>query len=138
MNPSDDLKNAILRFYESFTAGDVNIIEPILSRESSSLSIGTDPNEWWTGYDTIARVFKAQFQEMGGVQMKAGDVKAFVEGTVGWVADRPIMRLPNGQEVMFRVTAVFHQEDGVWKMVQSHASVGVSNEEAIGKELTTR
>jgi hypothetical protein len=31
---------------------------------------------------------------------------------------------------------VLHREDGDWKFVQSHASVGVANEEAFG-ELPT-
>jgi ketosteroid isomerase-like protein len=90
------------------------------------------------GYDTITRVFKTQLQEMGGIQVKAGDLNAFVEGNVGWVADRPTLRLPNGQAMPSRGTAVFHKEDGEWKIVQYHASIGVSNVEAVGKELTTR
>ncbi len=116
----------------------MSAIESLLSRQSGVLAIGTDPNEWWAGYDMIARVFKAQLQEMGGIQIKAGELNAFVEGTVGWVAGRPRFQLPNGQEVAFRVTAVFHKEDGEWKNVQQHTSIGVPNEEAVGKELTTK
>jgi ketosteroid isomerase-like protein len=138
MNPSVELKNAVLRFYESMTSGDVKAVERLFSRQSGVLAIGTDPNEWWEGHDTIAQMFKAQLQEMGGIQIKAGELNAFVEGTVGWVADRPTLRLPNGQEMTFRKTTVFHKEDGEWKIVQYHLSMGVSNVEAIGKDLTTR
>jgi len=35
------------------------------------------------------------------------------------------------------MTSVFHQEDGAWKLVQSHYSIGVSNEDVVGRELTT-
>lgn len=138
MNPSVELKNVMLRLYESMTAGDVSAVERLFSRQSGVLAIGTDPNEWWADYEAIVRVHKAQYQEMGGVQIRAGELNAFVEGTVGWVADRPTIRLPNGQEMTFRETAVLHQEDGEWKIVQHHVSIGVSNVEAIGKELTTR
>ena len=35
------------------------------------------------------------------------------------------------------MTTVFHQEDGAWKVVQSHASVAARNEDVVGGPLTT-
>jgi hypothetical protein len=43
--------------------------------------------------------------------------------------------MPDGSEVPFRITAVFHHEGGTWKLVQEHASVAMSNEDALGVEL---
>ena len=82
---------------------------------------------------------QAQLQEMraAGIELVPGEVQAYREGSVGWAADRPTFRLPDGTTLPARLTAVFHREDGAWKMVQSHASFGVRNEEAIGEELTT-
>ena len=65
-------------------------------------------------------------------------MSAFIEGTVGWVGDRATIQLPNGHILPIRVTSVFHQEDGVWKIVQHHVSIGVPNPEAIGKEFTVK
>jgi ketosteroid isomerase-like protein len=138
MNTSVELKSLTLRLYESMTSGDLNAIVSLFSHQSGVLAIGSDPNEWWAGYDTIERVFKVQFQQTGKVQVKAGELHAFAEGTVGWVASRPTMRLPNGQEIQFRETMVFHKEDGEWRIVHFHDSLGVPNVEAIGKELTTQ
>jgi hypothetical protein len=138
MNPSHELKNTMLRFYESMTAGDASAVERLFSRQSGVLAIGTDPNEWWEGHETIARILKTQLREMGRIQIKAGVPTAFVEGMVGWAADRPTFRLPDGQAVPFRATAVFQKENGEWKIVQFHFSIGVPNEEAVGKKLTTR
>ncbi len=138
MKPSAELKNVMLRLYESMSSGDASAVERLFSRQSGVLVIGTDPQEWWAGYETYARLFKAQLKEMAGIRIEAGELEAFVEGTVGWVADRPKIRLANGQEVRFRQTAVLHQEDGEWKIVQHHTSMGVPNVEAVGKELTTQ
>ncbi len=63
-------------------------------------------------------------------------MRAYREDMVGWVADQGTSTLPDGSEVPFRLTAVFHQENGDWKLIQEHASLGVSNEEALGEELT--
>jgi ketosteroid isomerase-like protein len=138
MNQSVELKNMMLRLYEAVSSGDVNALERLISHREDVLAIGTDPGEWWMGYKTIDRIFKTQSQEMGKVQIKAGELSTFVEGTVGWASDKAKIQLPNGQEIPVRVTNVFHQEDGEWKVVQHHVSVGVPNSEAIGKELTVK
>jgi hypothetical protein len=74
---------------------------------------------------------------MGGAfPVTAGDPQAYQEGSVGWVADRARVGLLDGQTIPFRLTMVCHREDGDWKVVQWHISVGVANEEVVGKELT--
>ena len=61
-----------------------------------------------------------------------GEAEAFREGTVGWGVARPTLTLPAGKAISPRWSAVFHQEDGEWKLVQLHASVGVPNEALLG------
>jgi ketosteroid isomerase-like protein len=125
--------------YEVMTHGAANAIEGLLSREAGLLVVGSDPNEWWVGHEMSARVFKAQVEEMGGnLQIEAGDIAAFAEDSVGWAVDRPTMRMPNGQAIPMRVTAIFHHEDGAWRIVHWHASMGVTNASIVGKELTTQ
>ena len=41
--------------------------------------------------------------------------------------------LEDGTEILTRSIAVFSMENGEWKMVQGHTSVGVSNEELFGE-----
>jgi len=138
MESSTELRDLVLRSYQSLTAGDRSFLEQIISHQPGVLNIGTDPKEWWSGYDTFLQVAVAQFQEMGGSSRIVGaDPQAYHEGSVGWVADRPSFELPDGTQLPFRMTGVFHQEDGAWKLVQSHYSIGVSNEDVVGRELTT-
>ena len=134
MNPSTEVKNAVLRLYESMGTGNVAAIERLFSRESGALAIGSDPDEWWAGQDTIAAAFRAQLQGMGTRRIVPGDLKAFAEGTVGWAADRRTIRLADGRVMIVRETFVLHMEDGEWRIVQSHASVAISNTEAFGRE----
>jgi ketosteroid isomerase-like protein len=137
VKPSAEIKEAMLRVYAAHASEDASAMLPHFSRQEGVLAIGTDPNEWWAGFDTLAQIYKTQLSEMGGrVQIEAGDLQAFAEGTVGWVADRAVLQVL-GQRIPVRVTAVFQQEDGEWKIVQYHVSVGVPNTEVLGKELTT-
>jgi len=100
MEPSAELKSVVLRLYESMSTGDVSAVERLFSRQSGVLAVGSDPSEWWADHDAIAEAFRAQLQEMGARQIKAGELSAFVEGTVGWAVDRRTMRLANGREIV--------------------------------------
>jgi ketosteroid isomerase-like protein len=86
----------------------------------------------------VTKVFKAQFEEVGGFSIIAGTPQAYSEGDVGWAADRPKFKLPDGTEIPVRLTSVFRKEGNDWKVVLWHFSIGVRNEEVVGKTLTTQ
>jgi hypothetical protein len=134
---SPELKNLILRLYEAVSRGDGFFIERLMSHQDGLLLIGSDPDEWWTGYENVVAIFKKQMEEMGdGFSIVAGDPQAFIEGTVGWVADRAKFCLPDGVQVPCRLTIVLHRENGGWKLVQWHGAIGVRNAQALDEGET--
>lgn len=133
MEHSPELKAVMLRYYEAMSQGDVGFMDRILSSQREVLMIGTDPNEWWVDPATINQTLKAQAQ--AGIKVLSGDLFAYREGAVGWVADRGKFVLPDCTEASFRWTAVFLQEGDEWRLVQGHASIGVPNVEALGMDL---
>lgn len=138
MQQSGEMADFIQRFYTALGSGDTDAIRGMVSRQSSVLLIGTDPAEWYTDYDTVIRILDTQMKEAGGgFPLKTTNLVAYSQGDVGWGGDQPSMDLPDGSQLGFRLTVVAHREDGGWKMVQGHFSIGVSNEEALGEELTT-
>jgi hypothetical protein len=134
MQQAPELKDVVMRFYDAVSRGDGGVMEEMTSRDGALVFIGTDPNEWFEDIAGIRRMLEAQAG--AGVTVIPGDIRAHRDGAIGWVADRGRFKLPDGSEVPFRMTAVFHQENGTWKLIQEHASFGVSNEEAIGDDLT--
>jgi hypothetical protein len=138
MEQSTELKELYLRICEAQSSGDYSFFERYFSQKDGVLAIGTDPTEWWAGYATITRVFKAQLQEAGGFQILADSPQAYRDGSIGWVAGQPTLKLPDGSEMQVRLTAVFQKEQNGWKIVQWHFSMGVSNEDSIGETPTTR
>ncbi len=138
MEQSDELRDLTLRFYEATTTGDLSFFDRYVSRQEGAMFLGTDPNEWWEGFEALREAMRAQSEALGGMQIVAGQLQAYREGGVGWVIDRDAsFRLPDGREIPFRSTLVFRREDGEWKLVHLHSSIGVSNEEMFGQDLST-
>jgi adenylate cyclase len=137
MEQSDELKDLTLRFYEAAATGDLSFLERYVSRREGTVFVGTDPNEWWEGFEAFVEAMRAQSEAMGGMQIVAGQLQAYQEGGIGWVIDRDAsFRLPDGTEIPFRNTVVFRREDGEWKLVHEHASIGIRNEEMFGEDVT--
>lgn len=138
MEESTELKELYLQICEAQSNGDHSFFERCFSQKDGVLAIGSDPTEWWNGYDTITRMFKAQLQETGGFHILADTPKAYSDGSIGWVAGQPTLKLSDGTEMPFRLTAVFQKGQDGWKIVQWHVSIGISNEDVIGETLTTQ
>lgn len=132
MERSDELRNVVQGMFEAASRQDPSRVERHTSSHEGVLMIGTDPNEWTEGGQRVAEESRQEMQD-STIEFSAGEVEAFVEGTVGWISSRPVWTLDDGTQIPARLTAVFHQEDGEWKMVQGHVSVGVPNEELFGE-----
>ncbi len=133
MEPSSSITASLTSLFEAVTSGDGDAIAQQTTAGPGLVFIGTDPDEWFEDLAPVRAMLEAQAG--AGVTVCHGPIKAYEEGTVGWAADQGHFVLPDGSEVPFRVTAVFHREDGSWKLVQEHASVAMPNEEVIGTEL---
>jgi hypothetical protein len=133
MERSDELIDVVLAAFEDFLSQDTSWIDRHTSRHEGVLVIGTDPNEWIDGGDQVAENAKQEIQESTARFSSPGEVEAFVEGSVGWASARPVWTLEDGGKIPVRWTGVFHLEDGEWKMVQGHVSVGVPNEDLFGE-----
>jgi hypothetical protein len=134
MERSPSLEKELDKLYAAFSTGDVAVLEEMTTARPGLVFIGTDPAEWFESLDGVRDLMKAQAGT--GITVMHGQPKAYEEGTVGWVADRGAFVLPDGAgEVPFRITAVFHRENGGWKLVQEHASIATTNEESLGVEI---
>lgn len=137
MQTSSEIKAVVQQIYDAMSNGKVEEFGKLLSQQTGALVIGTDPREWWSGYEVITHFYGKQIVEMGGnIQFEGSQIEAYSEGSVGWAADHATLVLNDGTRIPFRGTCVVHREEDGWKLVQWHVSVGAVNEEVVGKELT--
>jgi class 3 adenylate cyclase len=137
VEPSEEIRNVVTRFFEALRDGDEDAVSHRLSRQQGFERFGSDPEEWWQDGETTARVWIQQMRELGGGYpwKLVGPVHALSEGTVGWGGARAEFQAADGA-VPMRLTCVLHLERGDWKIVQWHSSVPTPNE-LYGLILTT-
>jgi hypothetical protein len=135
MESSVELRDLTLRIAQAIGAGDVAFLERHTSRQPGAAFVGTDPDEWWTDIAGLSRTLVAQRQ--AGITMIPGEPLAYQEGDSGWAVDRGMRFRVGDREGTFRFSVVYRREDGEWKMVHFHSSIGVPNTEAVGVELPT-
>jgi hypothetical protein len=126
MQQSAAVREALLRFYDRLSASDVASFDQLVSKDPATLVIGTAPGEWVTERDRLRFGFEAE-----GVRIEPEHPVGYEEGSMGWVVDEPRFFFPDGSAMKTRLTAVLRREDGAWRLVHMHVSVGVPDEEVV-------
>ena len=128
MEQSPELRDLTVAWFDAASRGDEYLLDTHVSRDAEVLLIGSDPSEWFEG-SRVTEFLRGEVKAFPGkAKFSPGEPQAFSEGTMGWAVTRPTITLPDGTSVSPRWSAVFRQEDGVWKFVHFHVSFGVSNE----------
>ena len=135
MDASPELRDLTKRLAEAVGAGDAAFLERHTSGQAGLTFLGTDPDEWWTDAAGLTRALAAQ--QGAGITVLPGEPLAYREGDIGWAVDRGLRFRVGDREIPWRLSVVYRREDGEWKMVHFHGSIGVPNAEAVGFELPT-
>lgn len=126
MEHSPEVEQALRDAVAAYGRRDVEAVLASISRAPGAVSIGTDPGEWLVGLDAIVGALQGDM--VPGFESRIDEIAAYREGTVGWAAARGAFVIGEAT-IHVRMTVVLHQEDGVWKFVQQHASIGVPNDQ---------
>ena len=130
MQRSPELEQLVAGWFQAASRGDASLVDAHVSRDEGVRLIGSDPAELFQGGRAVAEFLRGEVDGAGGAATFAPTgTEAFSEGTVGWATTTVTITLPDGRHVSPRWSSVFRLEDGVWKFVQTHASIGVPNEE---------
>src|SRR6516165_3237077 len=117
----DEVRKVIDETLEAQNAGDAARLRAMLSGRPDAVHIGTDPEEWETSNQVV-----------DAVQAIADDMGVHIQGDVAWAEGRGRFTRAGGGERPVRMTCVLIRENGLWKVVQSHASIGVPNADTFG------
>jgi len=128
MERSPELEKMTREMVDAMQASDLPRMERTLSRAEGSVLIGSEASEYTRDIDQMLRIMRESTPDQGyHITVTVDEVRGYQEGDVGWI-DGTGRFERDGQSVQVRMTGVAHREDGEWRFVQSHASIGVPNE----------
>lgn len=109
------------------------------SRDPRCRTILPADDEWvkGPGTDRDGEFIVARALEIGTTDVEFELIEAYEQGEVGWVAGIAILHRGSLDPIATRFTATYIIEDGSWRNVQWHSSIGVSNTDAWGVDLST-
>src|SRR5664280_770235 len=111
MEPAPELITFAERMVSSLSALDSESFNDGFSRHPGVLFIGSDPDEWWEGYDKIVAIGNAQWLEiknLGGHRFDTDEIVAWKEGTVGWISIRGRITYGQLEPQEIRLTFIVH------------------------------
>ncbi len=127
MIQSTEIRNLILRWYESYPRREISAFaSSLFSNQEGFLIIGSDQTEWIEHPEGMIKNYRVM-ESRDIYKIKVEDLKAYCENDIGWAVDRVWFVMPDGSEVPMRHTYILHKEEGAWKVVHVHASIGVPN-----------
>lgn len=127
MEHSDDVRDALLRFYDAFSSGDPAAFDAVIASGPGVSVIGSEPGVGATGRESWLDFFANHVSHLGWTLRAGDDPRGYAEGAVGFASDTPTAVGTEGW-IPTRITAVVHQEESEWKIVHVHVSVGVPDE----------
>lgn len=137
MRRSPEIEAVVRRLVAARYASDVDTVRALHSRSQDLRSIGSDEDEWYRGFDDVAGILEKHAGEATYAGHELVRLEAFERGEVGWAAGEVTVALPAGESFLQRFTLVLALEGGTWRVVQTHYSLPVPNEQVLGYELTT-
>jgi ketosteroid isomerase-like protein len=131
-----EVKATLRQLYTASANADIETIDRLFSNDTGTLILGSDPTELAVGHEAAVQFWAGLFQFLkdqgypnnGGLKMVSagGPIQVDSAGTVAWVTDVAEFQFAGGN-TPFRLTAVMHREQGKWKIIQLHFSIGVPN-----------
>ena len=128
MQESTEVRDAVLRFYERVTAGDVDGAAATIADDAGAFVVGTERTgggrEAWLGSLEAYAEMQLRFE--------AGPLRAWGSGGLGWAYDEPTVSVPDGPSLAVRHTAVLERgADGTFGFLHQHYSFAIPDDVAI-------
>lgn len=136
MKRSPELEAVCRRVWSAFADRDVDAIESLTTSSQALRAILSADDEWLSGSDSFPELMARRANEIDLVRVEFDRLEAFENGNTGWAAANVTIFRASEQSTSFRSTHTYVLEAGVWRVAQLHTSVGVSNADVFGYEIT--
>ena len=127
--PDPSVVDAVRALYDALAGSADDWMPELISRDASVVVIGTDPEEWWHGYDAVRDLWSRTRAKYGANRLVPARLLARSLGDLAWATDEPTFGYATGETGALRLTMVFGRSGSGWLLLHLHASIGVPNGE---------
>lgn len=123
-----DAYRTVTEYFDALVAGDIERLAGMMSDAESYVKIGTDVDEVIEGGENALEYYRHHAVCAKDFSIRFENLDVQERGNVAWFYTRQRWRLKwcgIREELGMRMTGVLEKEDGHWRFVQIHASVGV-------------
>jgi adenylate cyclase len=131
---SPEIESVVRRTMTEYS-GDFGTLRNLMSADPSLRVLGFDRDEWWSGPDEFSGIRGTQVGEEPDIEYRIDEVEGFEDGGFGWATLFVTLTTPE-ISTQVRHTVLLRLESGIWKVIQLHNSIPVSNEQIFGVDLT--
>ena len=119
---SHELELKTRELYADLSSGDTARASLLYSQEPGRVFVGVGGQDFRTTSEPRGVAQDEWFVEPGSA-IVPGELVAYSDREAGWVVDRPTIHLRNGTELHARLTLLWRNEYGIWKIVHTHISL---------------
>ncbi len=122
-----DACQTVKAYFDALIKGHTDRLIKMMSLADHYVKIGTEPEEHIEGGENVRDYFQNIVTNAADIAIDYEHLDVQERETVAWFYTRQIWRLKwlgNPEELAVRLTGVLEKENGTWKFVQIHASVG--------------
>jgi ketosteroid isomerase-like protein len=125
---SSDAYQTVTAYFDALVAGDVDRLVEMMSCAESYVKIGTDADEVVEGGNNALDYYRHLVGCAEEFRIAIDKLDVQERGCIAWFYTRQRWRLKwcgVREELAMRLTGVLEKENGRWRFVQIHASVGM-------------
>jgi len=137
VDSAPELEEFTRAFFDFFARRDAESMVDAISKDPGTTAIGTAEEEWWIGPDILKTALSIQAGEMPDFVISVDQVVGHKEGSIGWVSMNGSIDMTDGTSSRVRSSLVLRREGAYWRIVHIHMSGTTSNEDLLGRTLTT-
>ena len=126
MTPSPDIMATMQEFYRRMLGGDADGANDLVSRDPAIVFIGS-AGEWVDDQET----FRSGRLDPGEGLVAGPSPVAYERDDVGWFADQATWVFGDGTKAEMRVSAVLEREPAGWRIVHTHLSAAVPDDQCV-------
>ena len=123
----EEVASVLAAFDRAYEGKDIDAIGKLVAPGTAAVFLMGDVADRWEGWAAIKAGLSVEFRRFKSIKLEPRPPRVQVRGTIAWFERFVVLEhaSPDGESsVLARTTGVLERQEGGWRLVQYHLSVG--------------